>query len=419
MSLHQAADPMNVDSVESNDRLDVHVVILNNYIRPHHVVAYRELEKRVRKLTVLLSVPMEPDRDWDAQWGGLDVRVQKNFMLRAKWKHSTGFKEDNFIHIPVDTYSQLKSLKPDVVFSYEMGMRTLLSGWFRKFNRSVPLVMVGNMSQDIEQERGVFRRSLRWMIKKSADYFTYNGPSCKRYLQSLKIPDQRLFHLPYCIDQDAVFKSERAIRPEGGPVRLLYCGALSQRKGVLEFAKSLRRWCDKNPNKPVQWSLAGSGSLQAQIAQEETRNLEIKFLGNCDNDQLKTAYGEADICVFPSFADEWGLVPIEAMASGIPVLGSVLAQSIEAVVEEGKNGWRFDPTDEVSRFEAISRAMNCDPSKLLEMGAWGQESVKGISAEITAEKFCHIVKEILPDTLVARAQSELFSVDKTNLGGAS
>ena len=45
-------------------QLNAHVVVLNNYLRKHHVVAYQELAKRVRKLTVLLSVPMEPDRSW-------------------------------------------------------------------------------------------------------------------------------------------------------------------------------------------------------------------------------------------------------------------------------------------------------------------------------------------------------------------
>ena len=59
-------------------KLDAHVVLLNNYVRPHHVAAYTELAKRVRALTVLLSVPMEPDRNWQPQWEGLDVRVQKN-----------------------------------------------------------------------------------------------------------------------------------------------------------------------------------------------------------------------------------------------------------------------------------------------------------------------------------------------------
>ncbi|MFT5303285.1 MAG: hypothetical protein ACI814_004104 [Mariniblastus sp.] len=63
--------------------LDVHVVILNNYLRKHHVASYRALAKRVRKLTVLHSVPMESDRAWDADWKDLDVHVQRNWMVDA------------------------------------------------------------------------------------------------------------------------------------------------------------------------------------------------------------------------------------------------------------------------------------------------------------------------------------------------
>ncbi len=390
-----------------NDRLDAHVVVLNNYLRKHHVIALQELAKRVRKLTVLLSVPMEPDRNWDAAWEDLDVRIQKNWMLTANWKHSTGFNEPNFIHIPIDTGSQLKSLKPDVVFSYEMGFRTLLSCWYRRFHRNVPLAMVGNMSQHIEQERGMMRRSLRWLIQRGVDYYTYNGPSCKRYLESLSIPEDRLFHVPYCVDPDIVFKGDRTAIDESdhSPRRLLYCGALSPRKGILQFAESLKHWCDQNPDQLAELSIAGSGPLQQAIMQCQTSNLAIRFLGNCNPDDLRTAYGSTEICVFPSLADEWGLVPIEALASGVPVLGSVLAQSVETVVEEGRNGWIFETTRSDSMELAIDRAMNCSRLQLLEMGEHGRKSVAHINSSATAEKFCHVIQAMLPDLKQCKSEA--------------
>ena len=375
--------------------IDAHVVILVNYVRKHHVDSYREFAKRVRKLTVLLSTPMEPDREWDAQWEDLDVRVQKNWMFTSKWKHPIGFKEANFIHIPIDTNSQLKELKPDIVFSYEMGMRTLLSSWFRRFHPTVPLVMVGNMSEFIERERGVFRRTLRWMIRKGVDYYTYNGPSCKRYLESLSIPGEKLFHLPYCIDTDSVYEGPRKADSESGPVRLLYCGALSQRKGIVEFAEVLNHWCQQHPDRQIELEIAGSGNLESRILAQQRSNLRIVMLGNCDSFQLRDAYQRADICAFPSFADEWGLVPIEAMASGLPVLGSVFAQSVEAVVEDGVNGWAFEPSDRDSMLESISQALDCDPQRLAQMGELARESVAHISAEATARKFSEVVEKVL------------------------
>ena len=160
----------------SSDLIDAHVVILNNYLRRHHVVAYKEIARRVRKLTVLLSVDMEPDRQWEAQWDGLDVIVQKSKMFTAKWRHSSGFSEDNFIHFPVDTKKQLKALTPDVILSYEMGMRTLLCSFYRMFRRDCRLVMVGNMSEHIEKERGIFRKLLRRAILRGCLLYTSPSP---------------------------------------------------------------------------------------------------------------------------------------------------------------------------------------------------------------------------------------------------
>ncbi len=375
-------------------RHDAHVVVLVNYLRRHHVAAFHELSKRVRKLTILLSVPMEPDRSWEAEWQDLDVQVQKNWMFTTSWKHPSGFSEPNFIHVPVDTIRRLRKLKPDVVLSYEMGMRTFLSTIFRRFNRSVPLVMVGNMSNHIEQERGVMRRLFRKLICRGVDYFTYNGPSCRDYLKSLGISEDRLSHVPYCIDDEIVFTGERSINQDTTqPLRLLYCGAISERKGIVEFSRSLANWCKNNPQRPVNLAIAGSGSLRDKVESISGGSLSIEFLGNCDLVQVRDAYQAADICVFPTLADEWGLVPIEAMASGIPVLGSIYAQSVEACCVEGRNGWIFDPMDNDSMAQAIDRAMNVSPETRFEMGQHARESVADITASTSADCFLEVVRK--------------------------
>lgn len=374
--------------------IDVDVVLLTNYVRRHHMVAFQEIQKRVRKLTVLLSVPMEPDREWEADWGGLDVVVQKNRMFTRKWKHSTGFSEQNYIHVPTDTTSHLKRLNPDVILSYEMGMRTLLCSAYRLFRSQCSLIMVGNMSEHVESERGLCRRLFRTIIKRGCDFFTYNGPSCHRYLKSLMISDEKLHHFPYCIDEDTVYRGPRNT-PHPTKRKMVYCGALSSRKGILDFAKAAHKWCAANPTKTIELSLAGSGELKQQISDLSGGNFEIKFLGNCDLAGLRLAYQNADLCVFPSLADEWGLVPIEAMASGLPVLGSFYAQSVEAYVQDGENGWVFRPNEDSMIEAAIDRAMQVQPDELLKMGAAAKSAVSGISPASSAENICQLIKRIV------------------------
>ncbi len=373
---------------------DGHVVVLINYLRRHHVAALREFSKRVGKLTILLSIPMEPDRSWEAQWQDLDVAVQKSWMFTANWRHSSGFKEDNFIHVPVDTLKRLRELRPDVVMSYEMGMRTLLSVVYRRMRRGVPLVMVGNMSQHIEQERGPLRRVFRKLVCKGVDYLTYNGPSCRSYLQSLGVSDERLFHLPYCIDWDTVYSGPRAKKNGDDPVKLLFCGMISERKGILQFTNALKRWSAANRDSSVEFMVAGSGPLQEQVAELGGENLKINFLGDCDTGQLGSAYGESDICVFPTLADEWGLVPVEAMASGLPVLGSKYAQSVETCCLEGHNGWQFDPLDEQDMVAAIGRALCTSADDLAKMGQNARQSVAHVTPQTSADKMLEVVRTV-------------------------
>jgi glycosyltransferase involved in cell wall biosynthesis len=399
------ADNLNESAEEV---LDLHVVILINYLRVHHVLALREFSRKVRKLTILLSVPMEPDRDWEAQWEGLDVRVQRNFMWTANWRHSTGFSESNFIHFPIDTPWRLRELKPDLILSYEMGARTMLSMIYKTFKRKVPVVMIGNMSEHIESERGILRRMVRKLLSRGVNYFTYNGPSCKRYLRSLGVQEDRLFHFPYCINEATVFKDETKKGNLDQPpeiAKLLYCGSISQRKGIVQFSDALAQWCENNTHQKVELMIAGSGDLKADVAERASHNLHVKFLGNCDVDQLREAYGVADICVFPTLADEWGLVPIEAMASGVPVLGSIFAQSVEACCVDSENSWIFDPTDHEDIMDAIDRALSTTESRIREMGIAAKKAVAHISPENSATHLHEAVEKIIASRNRATAGS--------------
>jgi len=76
-------------------------------------------------------------------------------------------------------------------------------------------------------------------------------------------------------------------------------------------------------------------------------------------------------------------------------VGTIFAQSVEAVVEDGVNGWVFEPNDPDSMFDGILRALDCDQQELLDMGEFARKSVADISAETTAKKFSDIVETVL------------------------
>ena len=167
---------------------------------------------------------------------------------------------------------------------------------------------------------------------------------------------------------------------------------------MIEFAKTLKNWCKANPQREVVFQLAGAGDVAAAVLAEQDDNLKIELLGDLNQAELRLANRDADMSVNPSFADEWGLVPIEALASGMPVLGSRYAQSVETVVRDGENGWVFETDDVESMEKAIDAAMACTNEQLHAMQDICRQSVAHITPVATAECFSNVIRHALPSS---------------------
>jgi hypothetical protein len=84
--------------------------------------------------------------------------------------------------------------------------------------------------------------------------------------------------------------------------------------------------------------------------------------------------------------DEWGLVVPEALSAGLPVLGSIFSPSVEELIVEGENGWKFDPLDRGSTYDAIGRALLADRKTLEEMSRRAVSSVAILAPDVLAQR---------------------------------
>ncbi len=343
------------------------IVLITNVIPPYHKPVFDRLAQRYPGLRVLLSTPMEPNRRWNLEWEGLDVVVQKTITLNRRWRHPKGFSEPLYVHLPLDTLSQLKRFRADVVISWEMGVRTILSAVYRWTHRRTRLIVWAETAEATEHGRGMLRRVLRRILHRAVDAFLVTGDSGARYLRSLGINDRKIFKIAYTTDISR-FLSANLTRGTENAERFLYVGQLIERKGLLQFLQALSRWAALHPDRKVKFVVAGTGPLRTQLESfERPLNLELVFLGNVDYQELPAVYAEAGIFVLPTLADTWAVVVNEAMAAGLPVLGSVYGQAVSELVQEGLNGWTFRPDlgDEI--FQALDRCMHLPLDELNKM----------------------------------------------------
>jgi glycosyltransferase involved in cell wall biosynthesis len=393
----QLTTPIQIGGEHLDKASGAHVVLLMNFIPPYQLPVLTELAKRVRKLTVLISTPMEPNRSWAAEWGGLDVQVQRTFSWRRPWHHPTGFTEENYVHVPWDTMSRLRKLSPDVILSAELGMRSVFSACYTRFAKKTRLVLMASMSEHTECGRGRARTLLRKLLLRQCQCLVVNGQSGSRYVQALGLSPSRIFRCSY-VSNTRFFERGTAYRPAETAHRLLYLGQFIERKGLLPFLGALRDWAEAHRDRRVEFELVGSGPLEGAIANfAMPENVQLQIRGAVPFEKLPDAYRNGGILAFPTLADEWGLVVNEAFAAGMPVLGSRYSQAVEDLCVEGVNGWLFRPDVGNEMRQALETALGTSWEQLNTMRRAAREAVSGVTPEWAADVLCEAVSRALSE----------------------
>lgn len=364
---------------------DLRVAFLTNLIPPYHKPIYKLLGQCCKAFRLFISTPMEANRPWLPEWDGLDVVVQKGLTLRSTWKHPQGFDEPLAVHFPLDTLSQLARFNPDAVISVEMGFRTLLAILHAKIHRTCRLLIWSEVTDVTEHGRGIARKLLRRFIAKRADGFLTVGRGGAGYIESLGVSEDRIFRIAYSTDLAPFLAIPLERSPEAAR-RLLFSGQLIQRKGLAPFLETLIRWAIIHPFSEIEFALVGSGPEEARLrAFRLPNNVNLRFSGVRQYDELPACYAEAGIFVLPTLADTWAVVVNEAMASGLPILGSIYSQAVQEMVEDGLNGWTFCPDRQEEIDVALDRALSASHADLEVMRVSARKRAREVTPESTAE----------------------------------
>ena len=368
------------------------VALLTNFLPIYRVPLLECLTDHARELRVFLSVRIEGNRDWPVFWGRLDVIVNRSITVPRSFRNVHGYIDQTYTHIPYDTLPLLWGYRPDVIVAGELGVRTLMARIYKMLRPSTKLVIWATLSERTEESLGAPRQTLRRWLLRGANAVYVNGASGARYIRSMGYGGS-ISVAPYAAD-NSVFL-DPGTRHRGNTVRLLYTGQLVERKGLAPFLQCLARWCSVHPERSVFLSVVGSGGQFDLLKQIKLPpNLQIDFKGSMGFEQLPSQYHGADLYVYPTLADEWGLVVNEAMIAGLPVLGSRFSQAVEELVQDGVNGWLFTPTDEQDTYNAIGRALESDAATLEAMSRRAVETVAGITQQAVAARMSETIFQV-------------------------
>jgi glycosyltransferase involved in cell wall biosynthesis len=371
------------------------VALLINFVAPYRIRLFEEAGRRLGQFRIFVSTTMDADRFWAPDVGTLDVRLQRSFSFKREQRDSQGSRRTLQIHVPYDTLPRLLAYRPDAVISVELGARSVQAALFRLLHPRVALILWCKLSEHTERSFGRVRWMLRRLLVRQADAVMVNGESGARYIMSLGVPDHRIVRLNQPVDV-ARFAAVPRRRADGEMTRLLCVGTLTVRKGVLPFARCMIDWARRHPRRRLELWWLGDGPLRAELeALDWPETLRPVFCGNLAYDDVPPVYAECDALVFPTLSDEWGLVVNEAMAVGLPVLGSIYSQAVEELVVDDVTGWQFDPHEPASVSAGLDRLLGAPPAVLTAMREAARRRIAPVTPEATAQRIAELVTQLV------------------------
>jgi D-inositol-3-phosphate glycosyltransferase len=187
---------------------------------------------------------------------------------------------------------------------------------------------------------------------------------------------------------------------------LLYVGRIDPVKGLMSVidALSLLKRGDTSLYGLLKLVIIGGGRKDKELLQNKEynrlqgavkkKNLEGKiiFLGSKKQSQLRRYYSASDALIVPSLYESFGLVAVEALASGIPVIVSKIGE-LGFLVREGKNGFAFHPNDPASLADCIRHFFSREKN-MWEKQRIRSDILKRFSWEKTASETYAFLKKI-------------------------
>lgn len=236
-------------------------------------------------------------------------------------------------------------------------IKTLILKWLRHFhNRTLATLVPSQESADLLQQSGF----------------------------------ERVHVLPHGVDCDLFHPRRRSIAlrqhwgVEDGGLVMLYVGRIAAEKNIPLLIKSYQQARQKMPDLTL--VMVGDGPMRAEL---EEAHPDVHFAGIQTGELLARYYASADLFVFASVTETFGLVTLEAMASGLPVVAYDMAAAGQ-FVEPGKNGELAQPGNEDEFNRSLMLALQ---QPLCRLGQSARETAEQASWQSVASQFdAHVEK---------------------------
>lgn len=349
--------------------------------------------------------------DKTIQWYDASIikELPHKFLSNYSWKKSIGGFWD-----VINPHIILELLR-NHYDAIEVQGYTHCSAWLAIFGAWItrtPLILKGDAYLLNKRSRFIlFLKNiiLRFLFRR-ADAFLGHCSTNSEYYKHYGVPDEKIFFVPYTINNDFFQKKARMLLPQKNSLRkqyglnsniftILSTSKLIPRKRVMDLIKAFALLQGKGIK--AQLALVGDGSLKTSLEQYIADNNipNVHFFGFIPQDAISDFYAMADTHIMTSCYDQWGYVTNEAMNFALPVITTDMVGTSYDIVKHGINGFVYKTGDaeqlaqyiqKLSENTALRQKMG--EGALATINLWNyQKAVEGIISALQYIKKSHVI----------------------------
>lgn len=262
---------------------------------------------------------------------------------------------------------ELRAWRIDLVSAHWNDSRSgLLAAWLA----GIPAIYTEHSIVDELYAPGEVRL-LRRLVPLARRVIAVSQSTRRSVIEYLNIPPERVDLIGHAVQFDIL---PEVNAPAGGNVSPIVAvmGSLKASKGHIYFLQAARLLLQMHPD--TQFMIAGDGSLRAALEKEAGQlglHGRVRFLGAYENSAVPCILQGVSVVAVPSLSETFGIVALEAMACGVPVVASAVGGLAE-VVSDGETGLLVPPRDPAALAAAIARLLD-EPALRKRLGRAGRE----------------------------------------------
>jgi glycosyltransferase involved in cell wall biosynthesis len=286
--------------------------------------------------------------------------------------------------------------KPDVFLS-SYAEPSLLVVWMIARLKGVASALYQMATSPVWVHRTWLKEAVKRHVIPMADGILVPGPDGASYVAKYGAAPNRIHQVRFGLALEAWENAHQLARPERPSLRLelglegttfVYVGRLATGKGV-DYLIEAYAAIEARHRGNVSLLVVGSGPDENRFRQL-TRHLgceKVAFHPHVhDSEKLAAMYTAADVFVFPTLGDPYGLVVDEAMACHLPIIASAAGAELRSRVREGVNGFIVPAADSPALADRMQRFIT-DPGLSIRMGERSRQLIASNNLEGWAADF--------------------------------